>query len=294
MLYGKSDLSFVIDHLSFFILRSGPAPLFLRSRMKRLKNWWNKWGVVDVLTLGGGVAATIGYIAYFTRPEDIRSALLNLWPNIATEILGVWLSVRIIGAIIDNRQERRNVRNMLAGNLNFLLGICQRLAPRFYSFHLIDLQNEIMFYTDRKRLKSPVFKKYFSRQEREVTDNAFGHAQTILEQGRVAGTTIQEGFEVEFPAKLLAANPALAALKEAFDEYRRSESADPKELENALNVFPSDIKSPPMSQSEIDLVNTFRLTIETHLGARKAFSKALLDLETDVRAFREIVWAEFS
>lgn len=263
--------------------------------MKRLTNWWHKWGLVDVLTLGGGVAATVGYIAFLTGPEDIRSALLNLWPNIATEILGVWLSVRIIGSIIDNRQERRNARHALAGNLNFLLGICQRLAPRFYSFHLIDLQNEIMFYTDRKRLKSPGLKKYFSRQEREVTDKAFGHAQTILEQGRVAGTTIQEGFEVEFPAKLLATNSAVAVLKDAFDAYRRSESADPGELENALIVFPSNsAKLPPMSQSESDLVNTFRLTIETHLGARQAFSKALLDLETDVRVFREIVWAEFS
>src|SRR5215207_7433487 len=140
--------------------------------MKWLKKWWGKWGKADILTLGVGIGAAYGYIAYFTNPEDIRSAWLNLWPNIATEILGVWLSVRIIGAILDNRQERRNVRNALAANLNYLLSICQRLAPTFYTFNLIDLQNEITLYHDRKQLKSALFKKHFAQQERDALDKA--------------------------------------------------------------------------------------------------------------------------
>lgn len=82
-----------------------------------------------MLALGGGGALAYWYYvraAAVARDGGV-SALHSLWPNVATELLGVWMSVRIIDTIVRARDERSSTRQAIATDLAFMGGLANRV-----------------------------------------------------------------------------------------------------------------------------------------------------------------------
>jgi hypothetical protein len=74
------------------------------------RRWLRGWAIVDVGVLGGGLTAAVLYLKYWERHQRTPSAWFDLWPNLATEVIGAWLSVRIIDWLIRRRETRSHQR----------------------------------------------------------------------------------------------------------------------------------------------------------------------------------------
>ena len=94
--------------------------------MRRIWSLWFKggrrepgrWWKIDALTLGPGL-----FFVYVTwrRFPDAASFYDAMLPNFASELMGVWLGVRIIDYLISNQEEyhrvRRNVLNLIESSM---------------------------------------------------------------------------------------------------------------------------------------------------------------------------------
>ncbi|HUW95514.1 MAG TPA: hypothetical protein VMW58_06980 [Anaerolineae bacterium] len=116
---------------------------------ERMRTWWGEWGYIDVIGLGVGALLVWGFVVYRHAHPASRSAYLDLWPNIATEIIGVWISVRLIDAIIRSRERRHGVRRELVFNLNFLRSKAEQLLPHIDSYLVQTLRQELVFARER-------------------------------------------------------------------------------------------------------------------------------------------------
>ena len=78
------------------------------------------WIWVDLASLGIGTLLVWLHYRFGTSSWD---ATLELLPNIATEIMGVWISVRIIDALIQRRDKFNAVRRRVVSECNEFVGI---------------------------------------------------------------------------------------------------------------------------------------------------------------------------
>lgn len=87
---------------------------WFRSGRREPGRWWK----IDALTLGPGL-----FFVYITwrRFPDAASFYDAMLPNFASELMGVWLGVRIIDYLISNQEEyhrvRRNVLNLIESSM---------------------------------------------------------------------------------------------------------------------------------------------------------------------------------
>lgn len=81
-----------------------------------MKFWIREWLWIDIIALGIGTVLLFGYIFRFDYFSG-NTPQANLIPNFATEILGVWLSVRIIDQLLRRRQRYHDRRKALIDDL---------------------------------------------------------------------------------------------------------------------------------------------------------------------------------
>ena len=180
--------------------------------MKRLIwRWSRKWAVVDIVGLG---MATVLAGAYYVFSDSLRNPQIGaLWPNIATEVLGVWLSVRVIGAWLQSQREKRSVRSDIMGNLVFMTDLVDRLIPTFAGEDNCRLEREIRFFRDLKPYR---FKK-ISRQERALVLEALELLERLHDQASTIGpqhNAIED--ETRWPR-----SEELGSVAEELDKIRR-------------------------------------------------------------------------
>ncbi|HNP34062.1 MAG TPA: hypothetical protein PKN96_12285 [Flavobacterium sp.] len=121
-----------------------------------LKQFWKKPWVVDLILF-----LTICVCIYLTwrtscpaTGVDYNGFLLNL----TTELIGVWLSVRIIDRLIKKRERLQDVRKNLLKNLRHPFDFIYRKHPYYEQKDVDYLENEMKWFDRRWDKRRSVFK----------------------------------------------------------------------------------------------------------------------------------------
>lgn len=75
------------------------------------------------------IALLVTFLAFRDRVAP-TSPWLSIWPNITTDLFGIWLAVRIIDGIINEHERRRTAALSLRGTLNHTMQRARDLLPR--------------------------------------------------------------------------------------------------------------------------------------------------------------------
>jgi hypothetical protein len=132
------------------------------------RRWIRNWLLVDLLAFGAGAGSMILYVLYADQIPKAYESYKDIWSNLGIEIFGVWISVRIIDALIGAREERLRVRNAVVGNLNFMMGKCVRLPPHFDAGPIRDIANELTWFHEKRAAPATgrQFAKFLTADER--------------------------------------------------------------------------------------------------------------------------------
>ncbi|MBC8376696.1 MAG: hypothetical protein H8E26_11685 [FCB group bacterium] len=118
--------------------------------MNSLKKWFFRWSFIDIPVFGIGLALMI---YYFNGVEGAKAEAVfmeSIIPNIGTELLGVWLSVRIIESVLRGRQKRSRLRTQLVDNMNYLVTLIRGIAPHFEQQTIDHLSSELKWFEEMK------------------------------------------------------------------------------------------------------------------------------------------------
>ncbi len=154
--------------------------------MGQLRRSLRRWWPIDLTALGLGVALMVIYAS----SQDVLAARHKAWdsllPNLATEILGVWISVRVIDAMIGARRERERVRSAIVGNLNHMMKICQDVPPHFDSWRLNDLGNEITWFEEKQQHPDGLkqLTRYVTQPERLLLESTVAAVREVARVGQ--------------------------------------------------------------------------------------------------------------
>jgi hypothetical protein len=72
-----------------------------------------------------GIALAISYylVSHQVPEQNKDQELFNLWGNFSTEIVGIWLGVRLIDYVIQQNEKKHSLRIHLVRNMRFIIGI---------------------------------------------------------------------------------------------------------------------------------------------------------------------------
>ena len=93
-----------------------------------MKKWWREWKSVDIIGLGGGLILVAIYLLLGNKYQQ-DSAFHSLLPNIATEIIGVWISIRIIERVLSRRDKFHSSRKAVLSDLFYIWDILYKIFP---------------------------------------------------------------------------------------------------------------------------------------------------------------------
>jgi hypothetical protein len=143
------------------------------SRVWRLlKNWRRDWLWIDLLALLLGASAILSYILFAGGLQCVSDETKAVWSNLGTEILGIWISVRIIDGLIKAQDERPSARGGVANALVHMMQTCQDLPPGYRQGTIDDIQNALdEFERNSKAVRgSEQLRSYFIDEERTSID----------------------------------------------------------------------------------------------------------------------------
>ena len=75
--------------------------------MNWFKKWFFRWSFIDLPTLAVGLILLIWYLNTKSPVGFDTVFVESIVPNLATELFGVWLSVRIIETVLRMRQKQK-------------------------------------------------------------------------------------------------------------------------------------------------------------------------------------------
>ncbi len=261
--------------------------------MKKLKNiflaWYRNWFWVDLLAFGSGTLLTMLYIKYGNNLSPRLEAYKDIWPNISTEIIGVWVSVRVIDSIIRNRDERHNVRDRVVANLNFIMKICQDLLPDFYSWQFNDLKNEIIWFGEKKKAPktSKQLKKYFSSEEQATIEEIF---QIILTIEKLTNEAIIGGerFNQLSDSKIRYSGPEeIQSLIKLFRQSQNTESPGNPEVNHYLTVIEHKLKNEEYDTNLLTEIQGIAQSVSVHIKQLNELRLTIHSLENNLSRFRQ-------
>ncbi len=118
--------------------------------MNILRKWFVRWSFIDIPTIGVGLV--IMYFYFNANYEAGLEAVFvdSIFPNLATELFGVWLSVRIIETVLRTRQKRSQLRSQLVENMNYLVTLIRGIAPHFEQQTIDHLSAELRWFEEMK------------------------------------------------------------------------------------------------------------------------------------------------
>ena len=123
------------------------------SSMNFLKKWFFRWSFIDVPVFGLGVVLVIYHINSLDGVKAEELFIESIVPNIGTELLGVWLSVRIIESVLRVRQKRSRLRAQLIDNMNYLVTLIRSIAPHFEQQTIDHLSSELKWFEEMKHYR---------------------------------------------------------------------------------------------------------------------------------------------
>lgn len=143
-----------------------------------MRKWPQKWAFIDIGLLGGGLLLSIAYWLYSKNLLPETSPLRDLWLNISTDLLVVWLTTRIIDNSIQSRERRRNNRILIVRNLNLIRSLSQDLFPYFDDWRIRDINRETKW---SEEVLFSKLKGYLAYDEQQDVLSALSTAKTIAE-----------------------------------------------------------------------------------------------------------------
>ncbi len=146
-----------------------------------MHKWWRDWAKFDIFVLGLGLLTAGGYVWYRqANPAITYSPYFELWSGIATGILGAWITVRILDAIVRARDKREQVRLNLISNLNYIVAEARKLTPRVYDFNIVTLENELKWSRQRFDRRKP----YLKGHERDRVETVHDYLERTVRGAR--------------------------------------------------------------------------------------------------------------
>jgi len=263
----------------------------MSTRIKMFRSWIRNWFLIDILALGTGATSTAPYIFFADQLPDTYTSFKDIWSNLGTEILGVWISVRVIDALIRAREERHRVRNNIAGNLNFMMEICQDIPPHFDSWRINDIGNELMWFNEKRTatIGSKQMGKFFSSEERAEIDEVLNRVtavDTFAKQMQSIRVNVERLSESEFRWK----SPAeIEELFKATRRFNHSDSGDDAEVSQWLAKVNRNLKLGNYTDDVAENV-TELIDYVTQLVTQAAkVREAIADVETSLARLRRSI-----
>jgi hypothetical protein len=250
--------------------------------MNLFQKWFYRWSFIDIPTLGISAILLIYYLN--SQPSGGAEAFVNsLVPNLATELFGVWLSVRIIESVLRLRQKRSRLRTQLIENMNYLVTLIRSIAPHFEQQTIDHLTSELNWFEEMKDYR-------ISGTSKETID-------LINEVTKLYSKAAKEALKIN-PLRdgindLFLKNPEMLEdghMKELHDVYRRQNYTriivrriDSRILRYKEHIALSEPERPRLKEQEIIK------KIETYSEILKVYTAITLEAETAVLEARSAV-----
>lgn len=266
-----------------------------------LRKWWREWGLIDLIALGTGFCLTVGYALYRSSHSTADTPILDLWPNIATEIVGVWLSVRIIDAMINRRTSRHNNRQGIVRNMIYFLEIAQTIVPYFDDWKLRNLQNELSWFEERL----PKRQKYLSEDElldvrraislgKEVQSKALRY-QELKRSIEDSHQLIQSVLNIreksdDTPRIYLYELGWFEALEQEYRKFTSRHEFNREKIDQVVANFQQSVQAlPPELTPHFENYLTF---VQNTVALRSEFDEQVLKLENQVLRVKDNIFEE--
>lgn len=108
----------------------------VKPKTNKLKNWWRDWAKFDLTILPTGVS-----LAYF-----LKDYANGFWLNLSTELLGAYISVRIIDYFLKRTEKRHSDRRSIVNNVYWFYESADKLLPYVDEWRVRELQQEIKYF----------------------------------------------------------------------------------------------------------------------------------------------------
>jgi hypothetical protein len=243
--------------------------------------------LVDLIGLGVGGLLTVSYLLASDSIAE-SSSVKAIWSNLGTEILGVWLSVRVIGAVLSERDERKRVRDSVIGNINFMMGICQRLPPYFDEGTLKDLNNELMWFREKSisRVGGKQLAKNLSVAERTSLSEAI---ELVIQMNDLAqrARTSRFRFRAAIDGDISWNGPP--EVKELINAARQALDGDPSSEEACsrnLSLVHERLLQGGYSETVLSQVKELCATVSTHKAALEQLRDLIVRIEHAIAGLR--------
>lgn len=180
-----------------------------------IKQFWKKPWVVDLILF-----LTICVCVYLTWKTasaetgvDYNGFLLNL----TTELVGVWLSVRIIDRLIQKRDRLQTVRRNLLNNLKHPFDFIFRKHPYYEQKDVEYLQNESKWFDRRWDRRRTVFKENELQIARKI------HSLNMQLTTAISNVVVAERIELNPPEdKKKLIDERLKVVEKVLDELEEN------------------------------------------------------------------------
>lgn len=161
------------------------------------------------LVLVLSIVLLVTFLAFHNRLAS-TSPWLSIWPNVLTDLFGIWLGVRIIDSIINERERRRTAALSIRGTLNYTMQRARDLLPR-PGWPLWILRDEIRWLRLRLDLQPSLIRD----SERRFAEAAIRMLESITVTGDRLKSLLRQVDSNE---------------EELKDEFERATERDPKHV----------------------------------------------------------------
>jgi hypothetical protein len=155
---------------------------------EKIVNWVRHWSIIDLVGLGIGFLLIILFMLKTVSFNNAR--IDDIWSNLATEIIGVWLSVRIIDSVIQRRNKKNRTRLQILRNLKHFLNVSNNFVvwntPKMIDFE--ELLKEQSYFKQRWDKR----KKYLFDSEIEKVEKLERFKQLIIDEIKILLTDYKQ------------------------------------------------------------------------------------------------------
>jgi len=140
-----------------------------------LKKYIRFWFWIDLVGL---VFSIILIVSYLIWGDNVSAHLQNLWSNLSIDVLGVWLSVRIIDFLLQRHRTFKEIRFQLLRNFDYFENVAANIliyGPKERDINLLERE---MKYFDKRW---PKRKKHFFNDEKEQVNALMKIRQEIVD-----------------------------------------------------------------------------------------------------------------
>lgn len=223
-----------------------------------MKNWLKNWAVIDIIALGIGLTMCIGYLFYKNTWEGIEDRVMDLWPNIATEIIGVWISVRIIEGVISRRDDKSKLRDSMQGNLNYIMSICQNIPIHFDAWRIKDLYNELIWFDEKYDKDRKRFKRTFYQEEQKSILEIIDKCRIVLTKAESARSSKLKYDEIREKNNLWDISEDAVKLNKYYNIYIDSNGENRKSLYESMNEIANNNKDSKNADTILEITNALK------------------------------------